>query len=141
MSHLPYQLLADLVLFLHVATVLFVVGGLVLIVAGNLLGWRWVNAWWLRLLHLATIGVVVAESWLGVACPLTTLEMGLRARAGSSTYSRSFIEHWLQTLLYWNAPAWAFGLAYTVFGLAVAAAWWRFPPQRRQSRPSSSQET
>jgi hypothetical protein len=33
----PYALLADAVLVLHVAVVLFVVSGLVLVVAGNLL--------------------------------------------------------------------------------------------------------
>jgi len=46
----PYALLANAVLVLHVAVVLFVVGGLVLVVAGNLLlGWAWVNALWFRL--------------------------------------------------------------------------------------------
>jgi hypothetical protein len=40
---LPYQLLADLVLTLHFALVAFVVGGLVLVIVGNLIGWRWVD--------------------------------------------------------------------------------------------------
>jgi len=48
---LPYQLLADAVLALHVAIVVFVVGGLVRVVTGNQRGWRWVNAWWFRLAH------------------------------------------------------------------------------------------
>lgn len=126
-----YQLLADAVLVLHVSLVLFVVGGLVLVVVGNLRSWPWVNAWWFRLAHLLTIGVVVAEAWWGVVCPLTTLEMWLRAQARDSTYAGSFIEHWLQALLFWQAPPWVFTVAYTLFGLAVAAAWWRFPPRRR----------
>lgn len=126
-----YQLLADAVLVLHVSLVLFVVGGLVLVVVGNLRSWAWVNAWWFRLAHLLTIGVVVAEAWWGVVCPLTTLEMWLRAQAHDSTYAGSFIEHWLQAVLFWQAPPWVFTVAYTLFGLAVAAAWWRFPPRRR----------
>ena len=130
---LPYQLLADAVLALHVAVVLFVVGGLLLVVGGNLRGWGWVNRWWFRLAHLAAIGVVVAQAWLGIVCPLTTLEMWLRARAGAATYGGSFIEHWLQRLLYFQAPAWVFVLAYTLFALAVLAAWWRFPPRWRQT--------
>ena len=69
----PSNLLADAVLLLHFGIVVFVVGGLVVIVAGNLRGWRWVNRWWWRLVHLAAILVVVAESWFGVMCPLTTL--------------------------------------------------------------------
>ena len=125
-----WSLLADLVLFTHVLTVVFVVLGLVLIVLGNLRGWRFVNAWWFRLTHLATIGVVVAQSWLGITCPLTTLELWLRARAGEATYAGGFIEHWLSRLLYFNAPPWVFVLAYSVFGAMVLAAWWRWPPRR-----------
>jgi hypothetical protein len=125
-----WSVLADLVLFTHVLTVVFVVLGLALIVIGNLRGWRFVNAWWFRLTHLATIGVVVAQSWLGITCPLTTLELWLRAQAGEATYAGGFIEHWLSRLLYFNAPPWVFVLAYSVFGAMVLAAWWRWPPRR-----------
>jgi len=124
-----YHVLADAVLALHVALVLFVVGGLVLIVLGNWRRWRWVNRWWFRLAHLAAIGVVVAEAWIGLVCPLTTLEMWLRAQARDATYTGGFIEHWLQRLLYYDAPAWVFTTAYSLFGLAVVAAWWFFPPR------------
>lgn len=126
-----YRFLADAVLVLHFTIVLFIVGGLLLVVVGNLRGWRWVNHWWFRVAHVAAIGVVVLQGWLGRVCPLTTLESSLRTRAGSATYSGSFIEHWVQRVLYYEAPAWAFTLAYTCFGLLVAAAWWRFPPRRR----------
>lgn len=125
---MPYQLLANVVLALHVALVIFVVAGLVLVLVGNALHWGWVNNPWFRLGHLAAIAVVVAESWLGIVCPLTTLEMWLRVQAGSAHYSGGFIEHWMGRLLYYDAPAWVFVVVYTVFGLAVAAAWWYFPP-------------
>ena len=72
----PYQLLADVVLTLHFAVVAFVVGGVVFVILGNLVGWHWVNAFSLRLAHLAAIGFVVAEAWLGATCPLTRLEIG-----------------------------------------------------------------
>lgn len=122
-----WQLLADLVLGSHVALMLFVVLGLPLIVVGNLRGWAFVNAPWLRFAHLATIAVVAGEAWLGIVCPLTTLEMALRARALQPTYEGSFVEHWLQALLFWQGPAWVFTTVYTLFGLAVAATWWRWP--------------
>lgn len=125
---LPYQQLADAVLVLHAAVVAFVVGGLVLVVIGNLRNWRWVNALWFRLAHLGAIAVVVAEAWQGVVCPLTTLEMWLRAKAGATTYSGSFIEYWLQRVLYYEAPSWVFALGYSLFGLLVLAAWRYFPP-------------
>ncbi len=128
-SALPYQFLADAVLLLHFGVVLFVIGGLVLIVAGNLRGWPWVNRLWFRLAHLAAIAVVVTQAWLGQVCPLTTLESWLRVQAGLPAYSQSFIEHWLQRILFYEAPFWVFALVYTGFGLLVAAAWWYFPPR------------
>ncbi len=123
-----YQLLADVVLALHLAVVTFVVGGLILVVVGNLSGWRWVNGLWFRVAHLAAIAVVVAEAWLGVTCPLTTLEMWLREAAHATTYRANLIEHWLQRILYYDAPAWVFVLGYSLFGLLVAATWLFFPP-------------
>ena len=134
-----FQLFADAVLVLHFAVVLFVVGGLLLIIVGNLSGWRWVNSLWFRLLHLAAITIVVAEAWLGITCPLTTLEMWLRAQSGvgiAANYSESFIGHWLQRLLFYSAPPWVFVLVYTVFGAMVVAVWFRFPPEfrRREQR-------
>ncbi len=131
---MPYRLLADVVLTLHVAWVVFVVAGLVLVVVGNLRGWRWVNHLWFRLAHIGTIAVVVAEAWLGFTCPLTTLEQWLRAQAGESTYGGGFIEHWLSRLIFYDAPPWVFIVAYTAFGLLVLAAWLRYPPARRRPR-------
>jgi len=40
---MPYQLLADVVLLMHFAVVLFVVLGLPAIVIGHRLGWRWTH--------------------------------------------------------------------------------------------------
>ena len=132
-------LLADTVLALHVALVVFVVAGPVLVVVGNRAGWRWVNRPGFRLAHAAAIATVVAEAWLGLTCPLTTLEMGLRARAGAPTYGGGFVEHWLQWLLYWDAPAWVFVVIYSLFGLIVAATWWYFPPSWHAPRTPRQQ--
>jgi hypothetical protein len=134
---MPYQALADVVLVLHFAVVLFVVGGLGLIVGGNLAHWRWVNGWWFRTAHLGAIAVVVAEAWLGATCPLTTLEVWLRSQTGAATYQVGFIEHWVQRLLFYQAPAWVFVLGYSLFASLVAAAWWIFPPQSRGRRLDS----
>lgn len=129
---LPWQLLADLVLTLHSAIVAFVIGGLVLIVLGNLGHWRWVNALWFRLVHFGAIVIVIAEAWLDFTCPLTTLEMWLRARAHAMTYSDSFIEHWLQRLVYYDVPPWVFLIGYSLFGLLVLASWLYYPPDFRR---------
>ncbi|MEW6204835.1 MAG: DUF2784 domain-containing protein [Pseudomonadota bacterium] len=125
-----YSHFADIVLLLHFAIVLFVVGGLLLIVLGNLLQWPWVNRWWFRAVHLLAISVVVLESWLGIECPLTTLENWLRMQAGQGVYQGSFIQHWVHGVMFYQAPGWVFALAYTLFALAVVAAWWRWPPHQ-----------
>ena len=124
-----YVFIADVVLLIHFSIVLFVVGGLLLIALGNLLNWTWVNRWWFRALHLLAISVVIAESLLGIECPLTTFENWLRMQVGQGVYQGSFIQHWVHGVMFYTAPAWIFTLAYALFGLAVAAAWWRWPPR------------
>ena len=128
---MPYQVLADLVLASHVLIVAFVVLGLLLIIVGSCLRWSWVNALWFRAAHLLAIAIVVAESWLGITCPLTTLEQAFRERALQVTYTESFIEHWLSQLLFYEAPPWAFTLAYTGFGVLVLFTWWNVSPKWR----------
>ncbi|HXV77999.1 MAG TPA: DUF2784 domain-containing protein [Candidatus Polarisedimenticolaceae bacterium] len=127
-SQVHYRALADSVLALHAAFVIFVVVGLALVLVGGARGWRWVRNPWFRLAHLLAIGVVVLQAWLGVLCPLTTLEMRLRERAGDAVYRGSFIAHWLERLLYYDAPAWVFVVCYTGFGLLVAGSWWWVRP-------------
>lgn len=132
-TDVPYQLLADAVLVVHFGVVVFVVGGLAVVVVGNLLGrWPWVNQLWFRLAHLAAIAFVVAQSWLGQICPLTTLESWLRVQAGSTGYRQSFVEHWVQAILFHQASPLTFVLVYTAFGALVALAWWWFPPNSRR---------
>ena len=128
----PLLVLADVVLLVHLGVVLFVIAGLVFILIGNRRGWAWVNSRWFRLAHLAAIAVVVAESWLGLPCPLTVLESWLRLQAGEAAYTTGFIAHWVQRVMFYDAPPWVFTSAYTVFGLVVALVWWHFPPQRTQ---------
>ena len=128
---MPYLLAADAVLLLHVLFVVFVVIGLLLILAGKLLSWDWVRNWWFRVIHLAAIGVVVLQSWLGVICPLTKLEMYLRGKAGEATYASSFVSHWLEAILYYRAPAWVFAVCYTAFAIVVAMSWVWVRPHRR----------
>lgn len=125
-----FEAIADAVLALHVAVLGFVVGGLALIVAGGLRGWAWTRGRLFRALHVGAIAVVVAESWLRIPCPLTTVELWLRERADKPFYAGSFVGHWLQRLLYWDVPEGLLALAYTAFGALVAAAWWYFPPRR-----------
>lgn len=124
-----YRVAADLVLITHVVFVVFVVVGLLLILAGGFSGWNWIRNPWFRSVHLAGIGLVVVQTWLGMVCPLTTWEMHLREKAGEATYAGDFIAHWFQKMLYYDAPPWVFTASYTVFGLAVIGSWIWFRPR------------
>jgi len=123
-------LAADAILLLHVLVVIFIVFGLVLIFVGKLLTWSWVRNPWFRLLHLIAISVVVILSWLSFVCPLTSIEMELRTRAGDTVYSGSFISHWLEIILYYQAPPWVFVVGYTIFGVIVGISWFLVRPRR-----------
>ncbi|MDH3276008.1 MAG: DUF2784 domain-containing protein [Gammaproteobacteria bacterium] len=137
-SDFLFLIAADILLFSHVLFVVFVVLGLVLILVGKSLGWAWILNPWFRIAHLAAIGIVVLQSWVGVICPLTTWEMALRERAGSAVYSGSFISHWLEALLYYQAPAWVFTVCYTIFAAAVVASWFWVRPRRFGHAPKNN---
>jgi hypothetical protein len=124
-----YLILADAMLLLHTLIVVFIVGGLVCIYAGWLLAWSWVRNPWFRVTHATAISVVAVQSLLGIICPLTTWEMSFRYRAGDTVYSGTFISHWLETLLYYQAPAWVFMVVYTVLGALALASWYFVRPR------------
>jgi hypothetical protein len=117
---------ADVILILHFAFVLFVLGGLVFIWIGHAAGWRAVRDPRFRLLHLAAILFVAAESLLGVACPLTLWEDALRGNTGH----KSFVARWVHRLMFYNAPEWVFTILYVLFALVVAATLWWIPPKK-----------
>lgn len=126
-----YRALADAVLVLHAGVVAFTLGGLILILLGGARHWNWVRNARFRVLHLATVGYVALQAWLGLACPLTTLEQLLRVRAGQLAADADFIAYWLGRLLFFEAPPWAFIAAYTGFALLVALSWLLVRPARR----------
>ena len=116
-----YRALADLVLVLHLAFIVFVV-------AGGLLALRWR---WAPLVHLpaALWGVLVQVS--GRLCPLTPLENALRSAAGEAGYAGGFIEHYLVPTIYPVALTPQVGLLLASLvvlanALAYSIVWWRY---------------
>lgn len=85
-----YRLLADVVVLLHGAFILFVVGGVVLV--GR----------WRPLLpaHLLCAAWGAWSEFTGTICPLTPLENHFRQLAGNSGYQGGFIEHYLIPVIY-----------------------------------------
>ena len=131
-----YRLAADAVLVVHVSYVAFVLVGFLLTLIGILARWSWIRNVWFRVLHLAAILLVVAESLLGIVCPLTIWENQVRILAGETAYQGDFIADWLHNLLFINAEPWVFTVGYTLFGLAVLATFVYAPPRRR--KPASN---
>jgi polyferredoxin len=134
---MSYETQADAVLLVHAGYIVFVVLGLLLIVVGGALGWRWVRQRWFRLVHLAAIGLVVLQAWLGIVCPLTTLENHLRRQAGQSGYELGFIADRVQRVVFYEAPSWVFVVLYSAFGVLVLTSFWLVRPDWR---PRSSRE-
>lgn len=122
--------MADGVLALHFAVVLFVVGGQLAILTGWAVGWTWTRNLYFRFVHLAGMLLVALQAWLGAACPLTLLENYLRKQAGSTGYQRGFISEWISRLLFYTAPDWVFTLVYTLFALLVGISYLLYPPRR-----------
>lgn len=129
-----YRLLADAVVVLHAGYVLFVVAGLLVIVAGVVCGWPAVRNPWFRWIHLAMIGIVVFEVLMSITCPLTSLENLLRAQAGETIREGSFIARVAHDLVFWNAPPWVFAVSYCLFGVLVLLTFCLAPPQPFRQR-------
>ena len=124
-----YRFLADAIVAVHFAYVAFVVLGMLLILVGLALRWRFVRNFWFRIVHFLAIAVVAAESLGGIMCPLTIWEARLREAAGESVHSGSFLGRWAHRLLFYNGPEWVFTTAYCLFGLLVVLTLLLAPPR------------
>lgn len=123
---------ADAVLVVHVAFVGFVLIGQLYVMLGWALRWPSARNRLFRQLHLAAIGVVVLQAWMGLVCPLTLLELHLRGGEANWAQGQGFIGYWLSKLLYYRAPPWVFTLTYTLFGAIVLLCYLGYPPRRRE---------
>ncbi len=84
------QVLADLVVLIHLGFILFVVfGGLIVL--------QWPRIAWLHLPCAAWGALIEFAGWI---CPLTPLEQKLRIAAGENGYTGSFIDHYIVPIVY-----------------------------------------
>ena len=81
---------ADVVLVVHLAFVLFVVLGGLLVLRRPRLAW----------VHLPVALYGAAIEFIGFTCPLTPLEVWLRRRGGEAGYAGGFVEHYVTAALY-----------------------------------------
>ncbi|HEX7183762.1 MAG TPA: DUF2784 domain-containing protein [Thermoanaerobaculia bacterium] len=114
-----YRFLADLVVVLHSAFVLFVV-------LGGLFALRWPRAAWL---HLPAAIWGAGIEFLAGICPLTPLENHLRRLGGEAGYSGGFVEHYVLPVLYpeelTRGVQLAIGTFVVVLNVVIYAVVWR----------------
>ena len=111
-----YLILADAILFAHALIVAFNLFSLPLIWLGYFLGWRFVRNFYFRVIHLVMIAYIAVQALVGEVCPFTTWENDLRLQAGTDPrYATSFVGHWLQRLVFYEADERVFTIAYVVF--------------------------
>jgi hypothetical protein len=120
-----YRIAAEVVLFLHLAFIVFALLG-----AAFAARWRWLVA-----VHLPAAAWGFFVELTGRICPLTYAENFLRIKAGELGYTESFLEHYLLAFIY---PAGLtrevqFVLAGVVVVVNVAIYAWVFCPRRASS--------
>jgi hypothetical protein len=87
---MSYRAAADAILVVHLAFVLFVVLGALLIL-------RWPRLAWL---HIPAVVWAAFIEFSATICPLTPLEVSLRQQAGQAGYAGGFVDHYVGSLLY-----------------------------------------
>jgi len=89
-SAMIYRLLADCRVLVHLAFIVFVIAGGVLVL------WRPTFRW----IHLPAAVWGALIEFTGWICPLTPWEHAVRAQAGQVGYPGGFIEHYILPVLY-----------------------------------------
>jgi len=87
---MPYRLLADIIVMLHLAFIVFAVSGGILIF------------WWHKVIWIH-IPAVIWAAWIelsGGICPLTYLENWLLGQSGLSGYHGDFIANYIIPIVY-----------------------------------------
>ena len=137
-----YGYAADLLVFVHVLYVAYVVVGQLAIIVAAPFRWEWARNPWFRFSHLAAIGYVAYEAIAGIRCPLTVWEEQLRALSDpTAAAGESFMGRLFHNLLFWDLPEIFFNTLHVAMGVVVAQGVLMFPPRwfggrRRAAEPA-----
>jgi hypothetical protein len=116
--------LAELILAVHLLVIGFNVFGLVAVPLGAWRGWRFVRVRWWRVLHLVSLGLVALQALAGRACLLTIWQQDL-----TGTAHTPLIMGWINRVIFWPLPIWAFTVGYVAVAAYAVALFWIVPPQ------------
>ena len=111
------ELLADVVMILHAAFSLFVVLGLVAIIAGIVFGWRWTRRRGFQVAHLLAVLFLVVRVWVGLPCPLSAAENRLRSRTTAPCMLGETFHNSLHRLAFRGAREHRFAFGTTVIAV------------------------
>lgn len=107
-----YKLAANALALVHLAFILFVVlGGLLLL--------RWPRLAWLHIPAAVWGALIELAGWY---CPLTSMENAMLRRAGESGYTGGFVAHYIFRLIYPAGLTRGMEIAIGLFVLAVNAS-------------------
>jgi hypothetical protein len=115
---MAYRVAADVVVVIHFSFVVFVA-------IGGVLALRWPSVLWIH------VPAVLYSVWIiafSITCPLTPLERNLRERGGMDRYGESFIERYVEGVLY---PGDMLRQAQAVAAVIVVASWVAVGVRRR----------
>jgi hypothetical protein len=124
-TEMLYRLLADVVVVVHMAFVVFAVFGGFLVLRWKAVAWGHV---------LAVLWAALVE-WADWVCPLTPLENWLREQGGALGYRSDFVEHYLVPVLYPSALTRSMQvvLGSVVIGLNVGVYGWVWYTRRKRT--------
>ncbi len=129
-----YRIIADFTVFVHFLYIVFLLGGLLLILLGLWRGWSISRNFWFRSLHLAAFLLVIGFELAGYLCPLTYLEIWLRQMQDpSSAYFGSFIAHYIEELIYVEIPLSIIMIPTAGIALLTLFLFLLAPPKRKRA--------
>lgn len=136
-----YKILADLIMILHFAWILFMLWGFFLTLYSVIhlhvfrrpsqYCSRFMDRWIFRTIHLGGILFVAMLAALGKYCPLSILEYHIRLRYDPAlTYPGSFLVNWAEKLVYPSVPPLVIMIPTIVVGLFTLLAYLLYPPKK-----------
>jgi hypothetical protein len=136
-----YGYLADLIVFVHVLYVGYVVVGQLAIIVAAPFRWEWARNPWFRFTHLFAIAVVAYEALNGIRCPLTIWEEQLRALGGLDVGTgESFVGRLFHDLLYYDLPEIFFNTLHVAMFVLVVQGVVMYPPRLWRRRKPAEQD-
>src|SRR5436190_22511604 len=118
------EFLADSLMLAHAGFSVFVLYGLVFILAGTVVDWPWTRNRWFRGLNLAGILFLVMRVWLGFQCPFSVAEDHLRSQISAACPLGDLTHAVFHQLAFRGNDPHGFARSTTIFGIVALSVHW-----------------